>query len=119
MSQKQQPTTTPSAELARLEIDGVVYSTTVPTRQARFAFRPIDDGTKVRAIMPGAINEILVSEGDVVEVGTPLLVLEAMKMQNRILAQRSGIVTAIHVTAGVQVAKDHLLIEISAPDAQA
>jgi biotin carboxyl carrier protein len=54
----------------------------------------------------------MVSLGQGVEAGQPLLILEAMKLENEIRAPRSGQVSAIHVTAGQGVALNEVLIEI-------
>jgi biotin carboxyl carrier protein len=52
------------------------------------------------APMPGKIVRILVAEGDLVEAGQGILVVEAMKMQNELKAPRAGTVTSIAVKAG-------------------
>lgn len=62
--------------------------------------------------MPGKIVEVHVKEGDVVEKEQPLLVLEAMKMQNDILSDVKGVVKEIHFRAGDQVRFGEPLIEI-------
>jgi biotin carboxyl carrier protein len=62
--------------------------------------------------MPGKIVEVLVNEGDTVTVGDTLLILEAMKMQNEILAEVSGTVAKVHVKAGQNVMKDEHIMEI-------
>ena len=66
----------------------------------------------VKAIMPGIVREILVGEGDAVEAGQPLLILEAMKMQNEIRADRAGRVAKVHVSAEETVDKGAKLVEI-------
>ena len=50
--------------------------------------------------MQGLILKILVSAGDRVQIGDVVAVLEAMKMQNEIIANRSGTVTQVHVREG-------------------
>ncbi len=67
-------------------------------------------GGEIRALMPGRITSILVKEGDSVEAGSPLLILEAMKMQNEIVSPISGRVKKIQVQEGVAVKKDAILI---------
>lgn len=61
-------------------------------------------GGVVKSVMPGVVVEILVAPGDEVEAGQPLLILEAMKMQNEISAPGGGRVKTIHVEAGSAVA---------------
>ncbi len=57
----------------------------------------------ITAIMPGLITKILKQEGDKVEAGEVVLVLEAMKMQNEMHAKRSGVVKQINVKPGESV----------------
>jgi len=64
---------------------------------------------QVKASMDGAIVEVLVNEGDNVEAGQTLVVLEAMKMEHPLKAGISGTVTAINCTAGQQVKSKQLL----------
>lgn len=52
------------------------------------------------APMPGAILKILVNVGDAVKQNQPLMILEAMKMENEIVASNDGTVTGIHVQQG-------------------
>ena len=62
--------------------------------------------------MPGKVLEVHVMEGDVVEAGEPLMVLEAMKMEHRIVASKAGKVTAVHFGVGEQVVQGSTLLEI-------
>ena len=70
-----------------------------------------DEGGLV-APMPGKVLEVPVSEGDTVEAGAPLMVLEAMKMEHRIVASSDGTVTNIHFNAGDQVAQGATLLDL-------
>lgn len=63
------------------------------------------------APMPGKIVEILIDEESNVKEGDPILILEAMKMQNEIIAQNAGKVKKINVRPGDNVMKDDILIE--------
>lgn len=67
---------------------------------------------EVRAVMPGRVVKILVSKGQEIEVNQPLLVLEAMKMENEIKASRAGKISEIHVTEGASVESGANLINI-------
>ena len=60
--------------------------------------------------MPGKILKVLVSEGQAVKAGENLMMLEAMKMQNEILADADATVKAINVTAGQTVKVGESLI---------
>ena len=57
----------------------------------------------IEAPMPGNIWKIVVSEGDQVKSGDVLLIREAMKMENEIVAPRDGIVASINTTTGASV----------------
>lgn len=67
----------------------------------------------LRSPMPGKITRILVREGELIEAGQGVLILEAMKMENEIKAQAAGIVKAVRVSESEAVEKNAILIEIS------
>lgn len=71
------------------------------------------DSGRVAAIMPGRISRLLVSAGDEVRKGTGLLILEAMKMENEIVAPCDGIIGEIRVQEGQTVEGGSLLIVIA------
>jgi biotin carboxyl carrier protein len=66
---------------------------------------------EIKAPMPGMVLNILVHAGDVVEKDTPLLILEAMKMENVIKSPASAVVKKVTATKGVAVEKNAVLIE--------
>ncbi len=66
----------------------------------------------VHAVMPGIVREMRVAVGDTVAAGEPLLILEAMKMQNEIRADGDGVVVAVLVEAGAAVAKGDALVQV-------
>jgi len=70
----------------------------------------------VDAPMPGLVLSVLVKEGDAVEEGDGLLVLEAMKMENKLVAPRNGVIKSVHVTANQTVEKGIVLIEFEEED---
>lgn len=76
--------------------------------------RPSHEGC-VTTAMPGNIVEVKVKAGDKVEAGFPVLVIEAMKMENEIQAPKTGVVVAVHVKKGDSVTPDESLLEIQ-PD---
>ncbi|MCC5918291.1 MAG: acetyl-CoA carboxylase biotin carboxyl carrier protein subunit [Cryomorphaceae bacterium] len=63
-----------------------------------------------KAPMPGMVLKILAKPGDEVKKGTPLLVLEAMKMENNIKAEGDGVVKSIEAKEGQSVEKNQILI---------
>ncbi len=66
-------------------------------------FTPSDETGAITAIMPGLIIKILKREGERVEAGETVLILEAMKMQNEVQAKHAGIVKQIAVKEGESV----------------
>jgi len=81
-------------------------------RLATGAARGASGPKRITAAMPGIVREVLVAEGAAVQKGAPLLILEAMKMQNEIRADRDGTVCAVHAAAGQTVEKGANLVEI-------
>lgn len=71
-----------------------------------------DESGDVISPMPGLILKILVKEGDTVEKGDDLLVLEAMKMENLLQAPSSGTISSINCEISNSVNKGDLLIKI-------
>lgn len=69
---------------------------------------------EARAPMPGQIVEVLAREGDVVAEGDKLLILEAMKMQQPIVAPTDGTVARISVSQGDQVSAGQVLAVVEA-----
>ncbi|RMG12809.1 MAG: acetyl-CoA carboxylase biotin carboxyl carrier protein subunit [Planctomycetota bacterium] len=63
--------------------------------------------------MPGVVVELRVAEGDRVEAGQVLLILEAMKMQNEIAAPADARVAAVRVQTGDAVAGGDVLVEFA------
>ncbi|WP_053985860.1 biotin/lipoyl-containing protein [Niameybacter massiliensis] len=68
--------------------------------------------TKITSPMPGTLLAINVSLGVTVKKGDTLMILEAMKMENEILAPKDGKICALHFTKGATVESGTLLCEI-------
>ncbi|MFL9841737.1 acetyl/propionyl/methylcrotonyl-CoA carboxylase subunit alpha [Sphingomonas sp. ST-64] len=71
----------------------------------------------ILAPMPGRIVSVEVSEGETVTAGQKLLVLEAMKMEQALLAPFDGVVESLAATPGAQVQVDALLVKVAKADA--
>lgn len=69
-------------------------------------------GTTLPAPMPGSILKLLVKVGDEVKENQPLIILEAMKMENEVVANHAGKVSAINVAVGENVNAGDALITI-------
>ena len=70
-------------------------------------------GGVVKAPMPGLVVRVEVAVGQRVEVGSGLVVVEAMKMENELRATRPGVVAAVHVAAGQTVDKGAALVTLA------
>jgi biotin carboxyl carrier protein len=70
-------------------------------------------GGLVKTQMPGRVVRVLVSEGDVVEKDTPLVVVEAMKMENEIKSPKEGTVSRVAVAPGDLVEARAVLVELA------
>jgi 3-methylcrotonyl-CoA carboxylase alpha subunit len=83
-------------------------------RQPRFPdkARAIPAGGCI-APMPGKVVELRVAEGDTVQAGQVLLIMEAMKMEHSVTAPQDGVVAQVSVAAGDQVGADALLIVVA------
>ena len=73
-----------------------------------------EDGNKnhVGSPLPGQVSKIFVSEGEKILKGDRVLVIEAMKMETTILAEKSGTIKKIYLKSGDNVETKDLLIEI-------
>ncbi len=106
----------PVPEGWQLHHGGAALEALVRTRRAaeyaaRMPEKPVRDSSKeVAAPMPGLILSVAVSAGQEVEAGQELLVLEAMKMENVLRAERSGRIAEVRVAPRDAVAADQVLI---------
>ncbi len=71
---------------------------------------------RLTAPMPGRVAQLLVAAGDKVRQGQPVMVVEAMKMEHTIAAQRDGVVAAVHYQVGDLVEEGAVLIALAEPD---
>jgi glutaconyl-CoA/methylmalonyl-CoA decarboxylase subunit gamma len=66
----------------------------------------------IKAPMPGKIIDVLVREGATVVKGEPVVILEAMKMQNELISPANGVIEKVYAKPNTNVMKDDVLIEI-------
>jgi biotin carboxyl carrier protein len=71
--------------------------------------------SRIDAPIPGKVLAVKVAVGDEVEPGQPVVVLEAMKMENELAAEHAGTVARIHVEPGATVRAGELLVELESP----
>lgn len=116
--------------LARLEVNGTPYNVELhrivkASKTPTIVRPPIKQQVKpdiqkraggsshpILAPLPGAITKLEVGKGDIVEKGQLLLIMEAMKMENRVLADRAGVVENIRVQQGDAVLQGDIIMEI-------
>lgn len=100
-----------------LRISGTVFSVSVLSRiefEYQKYMKPVDKVDQSRLLvspMPGQILAIPVKEDQIIQPGSPLITLEAMKMQNVLRAQRPAKITKIHVKTGDKIGSNEILME--------
>ncbi|MGH7522930.1 MAG: biotin/lipoyl-containing protein, partial [Gemmatimonadales bacterium] len=105
--------------LWRLIDRSVVREVTVEDERTRHirllggSARAAEGHATLKAPMPGLVLRVLVAAGDTVAAGTPLLALEAMKMENELKAAGPGVVSTVLVRAGEAVEKGQKLLEFA------
>ena len=99
-------------KISRLALEDGVYETRLTAGYA--ARKPYEkkDPRLVKAVIPGVVAEVCTAAGSQVKQGDTFLVLEAMKMLNRIASPLDGKVKAVHVAAGDKVIKGQALVEL-------
>jgi len=118
--------------IAEIEVNGTKYSVEVhkevkssktpklvrssvpePTRSESKIKKNISSNAfHVKAPLPGSILQVFVKEGDEVKAGDKLLIMEAMKMENNVLAEKAGKITSVKVKTGDTVLQNDVLLEI-------
>src|SRR5690606_23456354 len=95
-----------------LQVEAMVMSARAAAMLARMPAKPAPDlSGLVRSPMPGLLREIAVTEGQEVKSGEKVAVIEAMKMENVLRAERDGRVRRIHAQVVASLAVDDLIIE--------
>ena len=85
---------------------------TDPSRGAREGFEAGAGLEQIVSVMPGKVVRVLVQEGDRVQAGQGLVVVEAMKMENELPSPKDGVIKKIAVEPGRNVESGTLLIEV-------
>jgi len=73
---------------------------------------PADTSRLVLSPMPGLLSAVVVDEGQDVKAGEPLVVVEAMKMENVLRAERDGRVAKLRAKVGDSLAVDQVILEL-------
>jgi biotin carboxyl carrier protein len=108
---------------ARVTVSRLRNSILVALGPAQFEFTPVEKSARrrshglaaheVSAPLPGKVLKILVEEGQQVDLGTPLIVLEAMKMETTLTAEGPAIIAKVRTAVGAMVDHGATLIELS------
>lgn len=104
-TQQAAPVSQPATPAAQPE--PVAQSQPAPTAPEKAGF------VQVKAPMPGTILDIRIQAGDGIKKGQVVLILEAMKMENEIMAPQDGIISSIHTSKGTSVNSGDLLFTMN------
>ena len=105
-------------ETIEFSINGRFVETTIKDEQEllleKLGFQTDLAGSagQLNAPMPGKILDLMVSEGDEIEENEPVIILEAMKMENELKSPTTGVVTSVYISTGDNVEKNQPLLEI-------
>jgi len=99
-------------EMVDFAITARKYKTLLTNKYKNRKFWVNPSPYEIQSYIPGTIIEVFVKEGRVVKEGDPLLILESMKMQNRIDMPFTAKIKKINVKAGERIPKDFLMIEL-------
>lgn len=116
-------------DIARVEVNGTKYKVEIhkekktsktPTLVRKEVPKPKDAHeikkgatlVSIKAPLPGTIMSVNVKDGDEVKRGDTLLLYEAMKMENKLVAERDGIVKSVKVNAGDSILQGDVLLDM-------
>jgi len=105
-----------TAQGVDLHYRGRVYRFQHADRLASVAPQPLGAEGVLTAPMPGLVSKLFVQQGELVEAGQRLLVLEAMKTEQALRAPFAGIVARLNVREGDLVQEGTVLVEVAAAD---
>ncbi|MDG5799107.1 biotin/lipoyl-binding protein [Marinilabiliaceae bacterium ANBcel2] len=99
-------------ELVEFPILARRYKTLLTIKYAqRKAYVP-PNPNEIRSVIPGTIIELKKKKGAKLKAGETILILEAMKMLNKVAMPFDGKIKKIHVSKGQKIAKGHLMVEL-------
>lgn len=116
-------------QVARVEVNGTKYKVEihkekkasktptlvrkeVPKKKDAHIIKQSASSLSVKAPLPGTILDVKVKGGEEVSRGSILLIYEAMKMENKLLAEKDGIVKSVNVKAGDSILQGDVLLEM-------
>jgi pyruvate carboxylase len=99
-------------KLKTIIIDDGKYKTLLTKKYLNKKKWQPSDPSLVTSFIPGIVGKVFVTEGQFVEEGSKLIILEAMKMKNFITAPYSGIIKKVNVKEGQSIPKDYVIVEL-------
>jgi biotin carboxyl carrier protein len=102
----------PVSRLLTFQIGSASVAVAMDGRRREGPAQPGRGPQRIVAPMPGKVVRVLVKTGDIVGARQPIVVVEAMKMENELRASGEGTVAAIHVKEGASVDAGALLVEL-------
>jgi len=103
---------------AFIDIDGILLDLLIPSDDGEFSSGGgghAIEKDKIYAPMPGKIVKLLIKEGDRVTQKQPMVIVEAMKMENQVNSPSDGVVKKINFKGGEQVGTETAIIELELP----
>jgi len=107
-----------SGKKLRIEVEGDIFDVEIKDRLDQMLEKMgfVAGGGKrvedIKAPMPGLVLQVSVTEGEEVKEGKPILILEAMKMENSIMLHHDAKIKKVHVKSGQPVEKGQVLVEL-------
>ncbi|MCB9017026.1 MAG: biotin/lipoyl-containing protein [Paludibacteraceae bacterium] len=92
--------------------EGETYETLLTEKYKNRKKYEQTDADHIYSIIPGTVTKFFVKEGEMVKAGSPILILEAMKMENIIKMPFDGKIKKILVSDGVRIHKGSLMVEL-------
>lgn len=96
-----------------LNIEDSIYTTQLTKKYLNRKVWQQPNLDEMYSYIPGTVSEVFITLGQEVTEGQNIMVLEAMKMLNQIVAHKSGKITALNVAVGDKIPKGHLMLVIS------
>jgi biotin carboxyl carrier protein len=103
---------TEKENLKVLNIDSTLYKTRLSTKFIKRKPYQSADQKLIQSFIPGTVLDILVKVGQKVKIGDDLMILDAMKMQNKLKSKTEGVIKNIMVKKGDKVSKGTLLLKL-------
>ena len=92
--------------------DGSIFKTYLTAKVERRKAYKRSDPKRIESIISGSITELFIQEGSQVRIGTPLLILESMKMENLIKSTVEGTIKNVFVEKGMHISKGTIMIDL-------